>query len=52
MLDSELQEGPFGDIANQQHPLDTELPMFHGAYIGTLRLLECKKYVLYVIRKR
>ncbi len=24
----------------------------HGAYIGTLGLMECKKYVLYVIRKR
>ncbi len=24
----------------------------HGAYIGTLVLIECKKYVLYVIRKR
>ncbi len=23
----------------------------HGAYIGTLGLMECKKYVLYVIRK-
>ncbi len=26
--------------------------MVHGAYIGTLGLMECKKYVLYVIRKR
>ncbi len=24
----------------------------HGAFIGTLGLMECKKYVLYVIRKR
>ncbi len=24
----------------------------HGAYIGSLGLMECKKYVLYVIRKR
>ncbi len=24
----------------------------HGAYIGTLGFMECKKYVLYVIRKR
>ncbi len=24
----------------------------HGAYIGTLGLMECQKYVLYVIRKR
>ncbi len=24
----------------------------HGAYIGTLGLMECKKYVRYVIRKR
>ncbi len=27
-------------------------PILHGAYIGTLGLVECKKYVLYVIRKR
>ncbi len=26
--------------------------VMHGAYIGTLGLMECKKYVLYVIRKR
>ncbi len=24
----------------------------HGAYIGILGLMECKKYVLYAIRKR
>ncbi len=30
-----------------------QMPAYsHGAYIGTLGLMECKKYVLYVIRKR
>ncbi len=28
------------------------LILMHGAYIGTLVLMECQKYVLYVIRKR
>ncbi len=32
--------------------LDYSIIVLQGAYIGTLGLMECKKHVLYVIRKR
>ncbi len=39
-------------VHKAQHPAFSKRPTIHGAYISTLGLMECKKYMLYVIRKR